>query len=69
MKATDVKSLTDAELTVKEGVLREELYGLRFKKHTGELTNMALIRKTKKDLARVLTEARARKTANQGGSK
>jgi large subunit ribosomal protein L29 len=62
MKASEVKGLTVAELDLKEGQLREGLLKLRFQKYTGELTNMAQIRKTRKDLARVMTELHSRKT-------
>ncbi len=62
MRASEVKGLTVAELDLNEGQLREALLKLRFQKCTGELTNMAQIRKTRKDLARVKTELHSRKT-------
>lgn len=60
MKASEVHSLTLAELQLKEHNLREALQKLRFRKYTGELSNTSEMRKARKDLARVLTEIHAR---------
>lgn len=60
MKASEVHSLTIQELTLKETNLRQELQQTRFQKHTGELADTAKLSRLKKDLARVLTEMRAR---------
>ena len=63
MKASEIRNLTDAELVLKEANLHENLRKNRFKKYTGELTDTAAIKRLKKDLARVLTEIRARQIA------
>jgi len=63
MKASEIRSLTEQELELKERALREELQKARFKKHTGELVNTAQLRKVRRDLARVLTETRSRRIA------
>ncbi len=60
MKATEVRVLTNAELTLKESQLRETLQKLRFQKYTGELSNTSLMRKARRDLARVMTEMNSR---------
>lgn len=60
MKAVDVRNLTAPELELKERNLREDLQKARFQKYTGTLSDTASIRKLKRDLARVLTERKAR---------
>jgi len=60
LKPSEVKGYTDQELELKERNLRESLQKTKFGKHTGELTNTAQVKTIRKDLARVLTERRAR---------
>jgi large subunit ribosomal protein L29 len=60
MKAKEIRDLEDAELNKQIGVLRKEVFGLRFSNATGELDNTAGIGRAKRDLARALTVARAR---------
>lgn len=60
MKATDIKNLTDAELTEKLAELKKQLFNLRFQHASGQLTNPMAINTCKKDIARVNTEIRAR---------
>jgi len=55
MKASELRNLSEQELKEKERQLRRELFNLRFQKESGQLGNTALIKKTKRDLARVLT--------------
>jgi large subunit ribosomal protein L29 len=67
MKASEIRHLTDQELELKEHNLREELFKTRFQKFTGELANTAKIKRTKRDLARVVTErvVRLQKVASE----
>ncbi|MFH1350375.1 MAG: 50S ribosomal protein L29 [Pseudomonadota bacterium] len=58
MKAKEMRDLTAEELGGRERELRQELFNLRFQKATGQLGNTAMIKKTKKDLARILTVLR-----------
>ena len=55
MKAKELKELSAEELKEKEKEASQELFNLRFQKATGQLGNTAMIRKTKKNLARVKT--------------
>jgi len=55
MKAMEIRELGNKELLEKERDLKEELFNLRFQKATGQVGNTAMIGKTKKDLARVMT--------------
>ena len=55
MKAKELRELSAEELKDKEKEASQELFNLRFQKATGQLGNTAIIRKTKKNLARVKT--------------
>ena len=55
MKAKELRDLSSEELKDKEKEASQELFNLRFQKATGQLGNTAMIRKTKKNLARVKT--------------
>ena len=60
MKAKEMRDLEDAELNKQIGVLRKEVFGLRFSNATGELDDTAGVGRAKRDLARALTVARER---------
>jgi large subunit ribosomal protein L29 len=60
MKAKEMRDLEDKELTERIGVLRKEVFGLRFANATGELDNTAGMGHAKRDLARAMTVARER---------
>ena len=55
MKPKELRGLSEEELLEKERQLRRELFNLRFQKESGQLGDTSLIRKAKKDIARVLT--------------
>ncbi len=55
MKAKELRELSAEELKEKDKEASQELFNLRFQKATGQLGNTAIIRKTKKNLARVKT--------------
>ena len=58
MKAKELRELSGEELKEKEKEASQELFNLRFQKATGQLGNTAMIRKTKRNLARVKTVIR-----------
>ncbi len=58
MKAKELRELSAEELKEKEKEASQELFNLRFQKATGQLGNTAIIRKTKKNLARAKTVLR-----------
>lgn len=60
MKAPDVRDMSDVDLAAKLKDSRDELFRLRFRLATGQLDNPGLIAGVKKDIARLLTETRAR---------
>jgi large subunit ribosomal protein L29 len=60
MKAKEMRDMEAAELSKQIGVLRKEVFGLRFSNATGELDDTAGLGRAKRDLARALTVARER---------
>jgi len=60
MKAKEIRDLEDSELVKQIGVLRKEVFGLRFANATGELDNTAGVSRARRDLARALTVAHER---------
>ena len=63
MKYTEIKALSDEELAKKLEEGRAELFNLRFQMATSQLDNTSRVKTVKKDIARVLTEQRAREIA------
>jgi len=62
MKAAELRESMMEELERKEQELRRELFNLRFQQATGEIENPMRIRAIKKDIARVLTVVREKKS-------
>jgi large subunit ribosomal protein L29 len=60
MKASKLHDMTNDELAVQMKDLKQELFNLRFQNATGQLGNVMVIQKTKKDIARVKTILRER---------
>ena len=60
MKAQEIHGMTNDELQVKLTELKDELFNLRFRHAVNELENPNVINSTKKDIARIKTEIRAR---------
>lgn len=60
MKAAEVHNLKDDELVAKLIDAKQETFNLRFRHATGELENTARLGQAKKDVARLLTVAKAR---------
>jgi large subunit ribosomal protein L29 len=59
-KSKALNELTDTEVVEAVANAREELLNLRFQRVTGQLDNNSRIGAVKKDIARALTELRAR---------
>ena len=68
MKADKVREMSDDELRTKERELQEQLFRLRFQKNLGQLDNALKIRETRRDIARVKTVIRQKKTQASAGS-
>ena len=65
MKPAEIREFSDEELQSKLKECRTELFNLRFQMATGQLDNTARVKLVKKDVARILTEIRARELAAQ----
>jgi len=57
-----LKDLTEEELQEKEGLLRKELFNLRFQAAVGHIENPNRFREVRREIARVLTLMRMRRT-------
>jgi large subunit ribosomal protein L29 len=69
VKAKEFRDLSAGELRERERDLHRELFNLRIQKATGQLSNTAIIGKTKKDLARVKTVLRELELNRGAGEK
>jgi large subunit ribosomal protein L29 len=63
MARQTVRELGDVELLDRIAEEKDRLFKLRFQLATGQLENSARIARTKRDIARLLTELRAREIA------
>lgn len=63
MKSKQVLEMTDKELQTKLNELKSELFFLRFKNATNQLTNPMVIVETRRDIARIKTVIRQREIA------
>ena len=63
MKANEIREISTAELNEQVKAKKDQLFRLRFQQATGELEDTSQIRKVRKDIARMLTEIRAREIA------
>lgn len=63
MKASEIRTLTVAELNNKLDDAYQELFNLRFQKATGKLTNTTRVREVRRDIARIRTILRERELA------
>jgi large subunit ribosomal protein L29 len=63
MAKTSFRDLDDVSLLTQLRETKEELFKLRFQHATGQLSNYVRIGQTRKDVARLQTELRAREIA------
>ncbi|MXW62731.1 MAG: 50S ribosomal protein L29 [Acidimicrobiaceae bacterium] len=63
-KKTSLVEMGDTDLFERLADYKEELFNLRFQFATNQLDNSAALKAVKKDIARVLTELRAREIAD-----
>ena len=60
MKAAEIRELSAEDLQVKLKEAKAELFNLRFQMATSQLDHTARVKQVKKDIARIMTEMRAR---------
>ena len=65
MKGSEANGITDERLAAELNDAREALFNLRFQNAQGALERTAEIRARKRDIARLLTVARAREIAQR----
>jgi large subunit ribosomal protein L29 len=65
VKGAEANGLTDEQLAMELNDAREALFNLRFQNAQGALERTAEIRARKRDIARLLTAARAREIARE----
>ena len=63
MKPAEIRELSDEQLAKKLEDGRAELFNLRVQMATSQLDNTARVTNVKRDIARILTEMRARQIA------
>ena len=63
MKPAEIRELSNEQLAEKLKEARAELFNLRFQMATSQLDNTARVGVVKTDIARILTEQRARQIA------
>lgn len=63
MKTKEVRKLNDEEIKLEAARLRRKLFDLRSQTVTQKVEDTSQIRKSRKDLARILTERSARRIA------
>ena len=64
MKLKEIKAMGGSELRQREAELRKELFTIRIQKQVGQLENPVRARTVRKELARVLTVAKAQSASN-----
>ena len=69
MDSEKIRNLTDVELAHQERDLNDQLFKLKFQMKMGQTESLKKIRGLKKDIARIKTIARERKTAASNGGK
>jgi large subunit ribosomal protein L29 len=62
MKVSKLIEMSSDELLTKDKELTQELFNLRFQLHTGRLENTSRVSATKKDIARVKTFIREKRS-------
>ena len=68
MKGKQVWEMTDKELADKLAELKSELFFLRFKNATNQLTNPKILAEPRRDIARIKTVIRQREIKKAGES-
>ena len=66
MKAADVRTKTQDQLTDELADLKKEQFNLRFQKATGQLEKTARIRQIRRDIARIKTIAAEKAVGKKG---
>lgn len=60
MKASDIRTKTQDQLSDELASLKKEQFNLRFQKATGQIENTARVRQIRRDIARIKTSQQQR---------
>jgi large subunit ribosomal protein L29 len=63
MQAFELRNLSEEELAARLDEMKQELFTLRFQRESGQLEDMSRIRKTRREVARIMTVIRERELA------
>ena len=63
MRVDELRAMEDAELAQAELNAAEDMFRLRFQHHTGQLSNTAELKETRRQLARIKTLRKERANA------
>ena len=55
MKVSELRGMSEQDLSKKQSDLTQELFNLKFQLHTGRLENTSKLKNVRKDIARVNT--------------
>jgi len=69
LEPAKLKAMSDDELDTEAGALREEIWKLRLQRATGQLQDTHKVRRTRRDLARIMTVRREREIEAAAGGK
>jgi large subunit ribosomal protein L29 len=64
MKSADLNHMTPDQLDDQLAKLRKEQFNLRFQRASGQLENTSRVRQVRRDIARVMTIARQKKSGS-----
>jgi large subunit ribosomal protein L29 len=65
MKASDARAMTVDQLDDEVLKLKKEQFNLRFQRATGQLENTSRVRDVRRDIARILTIAKQKRTGDE----
>ena len=68
MNASELRTLSEAELVQKGRELRDELFSARIRRATEQLEDTSLLGRLKKDIARVETLISEKRAAQESGA-
>jgi large subunit ribosomal protein L29 len=69
MKASDARAMTVDQLDDEVLKLKKEQFNLRFQRATGQLENTSRVRVVRRDIARMMTIARQKRTGDEPAGK
>ena len=66
MKASEIRIMTDDQISDEIAKLKKEQFNLRFQRATGQLANSARVRQVRRDIARLSTIAAKKRVQAKG---